>query len=100
MLLNLRPLAILPFPLLSQFLSLLLWWGSIALDSPRSLLFPISIIVPGLPVLMKVLVMNRFIVPPVAVPIMVSVVSSPTWVYIIIKTRNIVIITPAPVIIP
>ena len=42
---------------------------------------------------------NPFIVPPVPVPIMVSVVSSPTWVYIKIKTWNIVIITPAPVII-
>jgi hypothetical protein len=30
---------------------------------------------------------------------MVSVVSSPTWVYIKIKTWNIVIITPTPVII-
>jgi hypothetical protein len=30
---------------------------------------------------------------------MISVVSSPTWVYIKIKTWNIVIITPAPVII-
>jgi hypothetical protein len=45
------------------------------------------------------LVRNPFIIPPVPIPIAVSVVSSPTWVYIKIKTWNIVIITPAPVII-
>jgi hypothetical protein len=45
------------------------------------------------------LVRNPFIVPSVPVPIIVSVVSSPTWIYIKIKTWNIVIITPAPVII-
>jgi hypothetical protein len=54
---------------------------------------------PALPVLLKSLVRNPFIVPPVPVPIMVSVVSSPTRVYIKIKTWNSVIITPAPVII-
>jgi hypothetical protein len=45
------------------------------------------------------LVRNPFIVPPVPVPITVSVISSPTWVYIKIKTWNRLIITPAPVII-
>ena len=42
---------------------------------------------------------NPFIVPAVSIPIMVSVVSPPTWVNIKIKTWDIVIITPTPVII-
>jgi hypothetical protein len=54
---------------------------------------------PALPVLLKLLVRNPFIVPPVPVPIMVSVVSSPTRVYIKIEAWNIVVITPALVII-
>jgi hypothetical protein len=54
---------------------------------------------PALPVLLELLVRNSFIVPPVPVPIMVSVVSSPTRVYIKIKTWHSVIITPALVII-
>jgi hypothetical protein len=54
---------------------------------------------PALPVLLKPLVGNPLIVPPVPVPIMISVVSSPTRVYIEIKTWNISIITPALVII-
>jgi hypothetical protein len=42
---------------------------------------------------------NPFIVPGVPVPMTVSVVSSPAWVYIKIKTWNIVVINPTPVII-
>jgi hypothetical protein len=58
-----------------------------------------SITLPALPVLLKSLVRNPFIVPRMPVPIMVSVISSPTWIYIKIKTWNISIITPALVII-
>jgi hypothetical protein len=54
---------------------------------------------PALPVLLKSVVRNSFIVPPVSVPITVSVVSSPVRVYIKIKTWDIVIIGPTPVII-
>jgi hypothetical protein len=54
---------------------------------------------PALPILLKLYVRNPFIVPPVPVPVTVSVVSSPAWVYIKVKSWNIVIITPAPVII-
>jgi hypothetical protein len=54
---------------------------------------------PALPVLLKSLVRNPLIVPLVPVPIPVSVVSSPTGVYIKIKTGNVVIMPPAPVII-
>jgi hypothetical protein len=71
----------------------------ILLDIPGSLPFPISVIIPAIPVPLKLSVRNPFIVPPVSVPIMVSVVSSPSWVYIIIKDWNIVIISPTPVII-
>jgi hypothetical protein len=71
----------------------------IALDALGFFLFPVSITLPALPVLLKLLVRNPFIVPRMSVPIMVSVVSSPTWVYIIIKAWNIVIISPTPVII-
>src|SRR4030065_2366089 len=71
----------------------------IALHAPGSLSFPISIIVPALPVLLKSSARDPFIVPPVSVPITVSVISSPTRVSIKIKTLDIVIINPTPVII-
>ena len=100
MLLDLGSLLILLLPLLSQFLALWLWSRLVALDVPRSLPFPMSIFLPALPVLLKSLVRNRFIVPPVPVPIMVSVVASPPGVDIKIKTGHTVIIPPAPVIIP
>jgi hypothetical protein len=58
-----------------------------------------AIIVPAIPVLLKPPVRNPFIVPPVPVPVMVSVVSSPTRIYIKIKTWYIAIIAPATVII-
>jgi hypothetical protein len=95
--LNLRQLMILLLPLLSEFLPLRLRSRLIALDAPGSLLLPISIIIPALPVLLKSFVRNSFIVPSVSVPIMVSVVRSPTWVYIKIKTWNTVVIGPTPV---
>ena len=97
--LNLRPLFVLLLPLMSEFLSLLLWSRLIALDAPGSLPFPMSIIIPPLPVLSTSLVRNPFKVPSVTVPIMFSVVSSPPRVHIIIKTWNAVIINPTPVII-
>jgi hypothetical protein len=55
--------------------------------------------IPALPVLLKLLVRDLLIVPPVSVPIPVSVVPSPTRVYIIIKRWYSVIISPTPVII-
>jgi hypothetical protein len=58
-----------------------------------------SIFMPALPVLLKSLVRNPVIVPPVPIPIMVSVVSSPAWVYVKIETWDLVIISPAAVII-
>ena len=66
---------------------------------PGYLPFPMSIILPALPVLLKSYVRNPFIVPPVSVPIMVSVVSSPARIYIKIKTWYSIIISPTPVII-
>src|SRR4030042_1597693 len=97
--LNLRPLLILLLPFMSYFLSLLLGSRLIALDTPSSLSFPMSIFMPPAPVLLKPLVRNSFIIPAVPVPILVSVVSSPTRVYIKIKIWDTVIITPTPVII-
>jgi len=69
------------------------------MDAPSSLPFPMSIIMPTMPVLLQSVVGNSVIVPPVPMPVMVSVVSSPTWVYIKIETRDPIIITPTPVII-
>jgi hypothetical protein len=71
----------------------------IVLDTPGSLPLPIAIMIPALPVLLKLLVRDLFIVPPVSVPILVSVVSSPTRVYIIIKRGYVVIIGPTTVIV-
>jgi energy-converting hydrogenase Eha subunit A len=84
---------------MSQLLSLVLRARVIALDAPVSMPFPMSIIMPAPPVAMEASVIDPFIVPPVSVPIMASVVSSPTRVYVKIKTWDTVIITPTPVII-
>jgi hypothetical protein len=97
--LNLRPLLILLLPLMSQFLSLWLRSRLIALDAPGPPPFPVSIILPALPVLSKPWLGNRLIVPPVSVPIMVTVVSPPAGVYIKIKARNSVVIGPTPIVI-
>jgi hypothetical protein len=61
--------------------------------------FPMLIVVPLLPVLVEMSVMNPFIVPRVPAPVTVSVVSSPPWVYVIIEGWNTPIMTPAPAII-
>ena len=97
--LNLRPLVILLLPLLSQLLSVLLRPGFITLDAPRSLFFPAATIVPALPVLLKPSVRNAFVVPPVSMPIVVPVVSSPTGVHVKIEAWNTVIVSPAAVIV-
>jgi hypothetical protein len=101
MLLDLRSLLILLLPLHSYFLSLLWRSGLIALDAPvvSPTTRPIISIIPTPPVLLKSWLRDRLIVPRLSVPISVSVVSSPTRVYIIIKTGDIVIITPATVVI-
>jgi hypothetical protein len=54
---------------------------------------------PALPVLLKSLGRNPLIVPAVPVPIMMTVVSSPAWVYIKIKARNMAVIHPPAVIV-
>ncbi len=59
-----------------------------------------AISLPALPVLLKLLGRNPLVVPPVPVPIVASVVSSPTWVDIKIKPGHMGIIPPPPVIIP
>jgi hypothetical protein len=70
-----------------QFLALLLRSRVIALDAPVSLPFPMSIIMPAPPAVLEAFVIYPFIVPRVSVPVMASVVSSPTRVHIKIK-RN------------
>jgi hypothetical protein len=97
--LNLGPLLILLLPLMSYFLSLVLRSRLITLDVPSSFPFPVTITIPVLPVTMKSLVRNSFVIPLVSVPIMVSVVSSPPRVYIVVKPWDTVVISPAPIII-
>jgi hypothetical protein len=58
-----------------------------------------SIIVPLPPVLVEISGTNPFIAPRVPVPVTVSVISSPSWVYVIIEGWNTPIMTPAPAII-
>jgi hypothetical protein len=58
-----------------------------------------GIILPTLPVLLNSSVRNPFTVPPVSVPNMVSVVHSPSRVYVEIKDWDPAIIDPFPVII-
>jgi hypothetical protein len=99
LLLNLRPLLILLLPLLPQYL-LLLWRPRlIALDAPVFLPLPILIRVPALPILLKSLVGNLLIVPPVPLPVMVSVVSSPTRIYIEIELWNMIEVGPTTVVV-
>jgi hypothetical protein len=98
MLPNLRPLLIVGFPLLSEFLSLLCRARLIALDTPGSLPFPMVIRLPALPVLVKLVVRNPFIVPLVSVPGMVSVVFSPAGVDVIIKRGDSAVMRPSAVV--
>jgi hypothetical protein len=57
------------------------------------------IFLPSFPVLLQSLVRNPFVIPSVPIPITVSVVYSPAWIYIIIENWNSVIISPTMVII-
>ncbi len=98
MLPNLRPLLIVGFPLLSEFLSLLCRARLIALDTPGSLPFPMVIRLPALPVLVKLVVRNPFIVPLVSVPGVVSVVFSPAGVDVIIKRGDAAVMRPSAVV--
>ncbi len=97
--LNFRPLLIFSLSLHSYFLPLLMLSRLIGLDAPVIVPFPMSIIMPIFPVVLKLSIRNPFIVPRVSVPIMGSVVFSPPWVYIVIKARDTVIISPIPIII-
>ena len=96
---NLRPLLIFAFPFYSHLLSLLRWWRSIALHAPVLLSFPVFTILPPLPVPLESVVINSFIIPGVPVPGMHSVMPSPSWIYIKIKSWNTLIIDPAAVIV-
>jgi hypothetical protein len=97
--LNLGSLFILLLPLLSQILSLRSRPGLIILDTPGAPPFPVPIVLPALPVLLKPPLGDPFELPPVPVPIMLPIISPPTRVDIEIKTRHLPVITPAPVII-
>jgi len=55
--------------------------------------FPSADVIPGPPVPLKLMVRYSFVVPPVPVPIVVSVVSSPTRVYIKIENGDTMIIS-------
>ncbi len=99
MFLDARSPSIFILPLPSQFLLLLWWRGLIFFDIPFSFSFPISITRPASPISVKMLIRNPLVVPPMPTPIVISVVSSPTWVYIIIKIWDISIINPIPIII-
>jgi hypothetical protein len=99
MFLTLRPLSILLFPLLPHFMPLFIRERLIFLYIPGPFPFPTLVSLPVLPILLKSLMGDPFIVPTVPAPVMVSVVSSPTRVYIKIKSWDISVISPAPVII-
>lgn len=94
MFLNLGFLLILFFPLMPQLLPLLLRSRLITLNSPGSVMLPMSTVLPAPPVLLKSLRGDSLIVPPVPVPIVFAVVPSPARIYIEIKTGNIFIIRP------
>jgi hypothetical protein len=98
MLPDFRPLLIVDFPLLSEFLSLAFRARLIALDTPGSFPSPIVIRLPALPVLMKLVVWNLFIVPSVSVPGMISIVFSPAGVDVIIKRGDSAVMRPSAVV--
>jgi hypothetical protein len=60
--------------------------------------FPMVIRFPALPVLVKLLVRNPFIVPLVSVPGMVSVVFSPAGVDVIVKRGDTLVMRPSAVV--
>ena len=67
---DIRPLLEFLLPLLFQFTYLLLWARLIFLDSPRPVPFPMPVIFPALPVTLKLLLGDPFIVPSVSVPVL------------------------------
>jgi len=97
--LALETLFILLLVLAPQLLPLLLWLGFVVLDTPSFLFFPISFAIPIPPVMLKLSLGNALIVPVVATPIALTVVSSPFRIHIVIKIRNPAIMPPSPVVI-
>jgi len=71
----------------------------IALDTPGSLPFPIIVIMPAVPVSLELAVGNSFIIPSMSIPVVVSVIASPSWIYIIVKAWDAVIISPSTIIV-
>jgi hypothetical protein len=69
------------------------------LNVPSSFSFPITIALPTSPILLKMLMRNTVIIPWASVPMAVSVIPSPTEVYIIIEIRDVPVIYPISVII-
>jgi hypothetical protein len=96
---DLGPLPVLLPSLISQLLSLLLWRGLIVLDTPRLSPVPVPVIAPSLPVPLKPVIGKPFIVPLAPAPAMIFMVRPPPRVYIIVKTRNVAVISPPTVII-
>ena len=81
------------------FLPLPFYLRLIVFDAPGFFSFPVTIVLPALPVLLKPLIRYLFIVPPMSLPVAVFIINPPTWVYVEIETGNASIINPAPVII-
>jgi len=96
--LHLRLLPVVLLPLHPYFLDLSLRPGSIALHAPCFVSLPVLIVMPLFPVVLQPPMGNPFVVPPVTVPGPGSVVVSPIGVDVIIKTRNIIVIAPVPVV--
>jgi hypothetical protein len=71
----------------------------VVLDAPGSTPFPIPGIIPAFPVLLELPAGYPFMVPSVSVPIVVSVVSSPARIHIIIKPWDVVEVNPTVVVI-
>ena len=69
------------------------------LNTPSLFLVPRMATLPTLPVLLKLRMGNRSIIPDVTMPTMVLVVCSPILVYIKIKCWNLIVISPAMIII-
>jgi hypothetical protein len=97
--LDLGPLLILSLPLAPHLLPLLLWPGTIALNAPIPLFFPMSVAVPASPVGLKALVRDPLIVPAVSVPVVISVVASPARIHVVIEARDAVIVSPTAVVV-
>jgi len=82
-----------------MFMTMTCMLGLIPLDPPSLVLFPIVVSFPVVPVLFNLLVGDAFVLPGLASPVMLPVFMPPVPGHLAIKSRDMVIISPTPVVV-